>query len=320
MKAQPKVNLDIYWCRHSYSCANFLKSIGLAGVKDALKHLRINDARGKYARNSGLTNVINYQKLDHPIPKLNLDLIVTSELLRSIQTAYHLKPETEIRPIPFIGELRAFLKLDLDNAPSSMRKMKALHKDHAYFQKVNYDLYTKILTRLKKKEKKKAHDPNLKLFFEYCFPEMLTHLTTKFPKKSSFKILIVSHQKFIDKLIKTSWHKTPNLGVYKQSLEISGGGIILNKSPFEMIYPGKWDTPIPITIDSTKIEINPNLKAYKQIKSLSPEIISQIIAPCQYNFQNYTKKKSQIRLKTSKKSLKSHGKHNRTKRKTSRYD
>lgn len=332
--------LDIYWCRHDYSCANFLKSIGLYGPKDALKNFGIKDARGKYATNSSLTNLINFQKLNHPTRKLKFDLIIASELRRSIQTAYHLKPNNEIYPIPFIGEVRHFSRLDTDNSPDPILYMKKTYQHEKYFQKTNYNLYAQITDNLGDKIKKGVSNSNYEFFLKYCLPEILEKLMKNNPNKKSYQILIISHQNFISKLINSliknefnnKKYKIPNLGVFKQSLELSTTGTILKEDKIKLVYPKEWDSSISITIpnenENTKIEMNPNLPEYKNIKLLDSSIIDYLITPCETNLKNYvnkyikmkSKKKSQTKLKVSvskKVSTKKNAKYNWTKRKTS---
>ena len=328
-----QINLEIYWVRHGYSCANLLSTYGKSGPKNALKHFNIKDARGKYADNSPLTKLIEYQKNDHPSRKLKFDIVVTSELLRAIQTGHHLKPDQTIYPIPFIGELSHFKHIDADNFPYEIKKMKRLYQGEDFFKKIDYDLHNQIIKSFKDKNflnkiirfyyKDGISKPNLNNFVKYGLPSIVDFLQSRNKRKRNFRILLVSHEKFISSLAKNKL-KIPNLGMLKQTIQFTHtNNIEFFKEELlpKIIYPNKLDQSLPLRINSFEVETNPNLEHYKEkMKALDLETIYELIDPCskglkKYLYKTEIKKKSKTKVK-GRKFKNKNGKHTWTKRKT----
>ena len=50
------LNISFDWIRHAFSCANYLKAIGRAGIGNALGHGSIEDDRSRLAADAALTD------------------------------------------------------------------------------------------------------------------------------------------------------------------------------------------------------------------------------------------------------------------------
>ena len=131
------VTIEIYWIRHGYSCANLLKTLGKAGVGDAVKstlsfHGWLSNTRGILVPNTDLS-MIGVRQAELVSTKFenipwyrNIDLVCSSEAVRAIETAAlvsqnipsQIDPNNTIYILPHTSEIRHKLAFgDHDNIP-----------------------------------------------------------------------------------------------------------------------------------------------------------------------------------------------------------
>ena len=113
-------NIKLYWIRHGYSCANLVRDA--IGYTD-LFHDGTLFPHSKYAPDAQLTNygikyIMEVREQNKELIN-NIDIVLTSELRRAIETALILFKDKKIYPVPYVNENRIgileFFDVDQDN-------------------------------------------------------------------------------------------------------------------------------------------------------------------------------------------------------------
>jgi hypothetical protein len=206
------INLDIYWIRHGYSCANYLYHKKLWNTTDKYAKL----APDAQLTDKTVSNIctMKQENTDDYLNKLNSiidsDYILCSNLTRAIETAYmlfgHLNKKIYI--IPYVGEKIETSGLGYtDNIPSDditlkkniddiLKKHKSCMDTHA---EVSFDIINKYI------EKKMNVEPSIDNFLNIFIPNLLNDC-----KKKKLKLIIVSHSHFMNEIT----------GIYPNNIDI----------------------------------------------------------------------------------------------------
>lgn len=189
------IECNIYWIRHGQSCANIHKKTHAFRFNPNLTDTGI-----QISKNIGKKFKENYS--------IKPDLVLSSNLKRTMETAQSMFPLNEIYSVPYIGELGK----GLDNKVPSLATLKKYFNTNinlSYWQ--NLQQYTKL------KINNKQFIPNYEKFINWLaksircegwdqyFEEVMLFPFRMFNKelrrKKKINIFIVTHSKFIKKYI-----------------------------------------------------------------------------------------------------------------------
>lgn len=199
---------DLFFIRHGHSCANLSRELDFLGfLHDIAPNAPLDLLGMKQASHL-------HDRLQHPPPPeagyyplydLNqVDLVVSSELLRAVETAMLIfQGRTDpIEVVPYLSECRFFLakqlNLDPENQPDSPRvtleKIEMLKKAFpTWFSQtpeVSYDI----------RGKGDPTSSNHENFLTFL-PHLFRHVIRKHPEKRHYRIALVTHGLFMEKLL-----------------------------------------------------------------------------------------------------------------------
>jgi len=171
-------NLNIYWVRHGYSCANYTRDNENSWY-NPFAHTQIPDPHlhlvGREQAQQ-LAEIINRQNI-------TIDLVCSSQLLRAIETAQTLSlslynrldnvSENKIVVLPQICEKGHFLGNTNDNIP------------YHYMIGIK-PTYTTELPNLNYEE----YEPSYKYFMKYVLNSLRNYLVEKVGEKIEYNIII----------------------------------------------------------------------------------------------------------------------------------
>lgn len=286
---QETVQIDVYWIRHGYSCANLLKTLGKAGVANAVKKTFkfqgfMSNTRGVLVPNTDLS-IIGVEQAEYVSDKFRtsdwypqVDMICASEAVRAIETALlvsrNILNDNSVYILPYTSEVRHRLaKLtggDTDNIPQergiTLRKIHTFNhymitnRENFIERRINYSIKDMI-------ERNLTINGDVKKIKEDVLPVLFTECVRRNPGKERLRIIIVSHQKTIRKLHGIDDYKVPNCGIVSDNLMYHVRENIYegDMNNFNWIYPRTPLQPMPLTLkfpdDSTcPIETNLNIK------------------------------------------------------------
>jgi len=231
------MNIDIFWIRHGFSCANFYKNDHIDRQTIITKHVsRPIDIVGESLTHDALlTNktidemCISRTHHDLLIRDEKVDVVLCSELARAVETAMFLFKAIQpldIYVVPYVSEIRNKTGLDLSNDPSKLDKLKKhvntlYSKQQDYCSSENQDMSLpninfEIIDHFRQSTDGYVDtSPDLNKFIKQIVKFMIEHKIIA--KKSSIKIAIVSHGYFISKT--TGVPIVSNLDVVKQSIQ-----------------------------------------------------------------------------------------------------
>jgi broad specificity phosphatase PhoE len=226
------INVNIYWVRHGFSCANLQKYKGIL-LKQKNPNLTDLGCYGLLAQQLNLTNtspnlstsnnipsslpivqaaganndVHELQILKDKLANNQIDLFGASQLIRAIQTQAILfapfNNGNEIQVLPYISE-KGFGK---DNEPENQEiTKKKFDTSVTYFKSKKYMNQNKMYD-LKYDYSKNITKTDLDKFFDETLPNIITNLKVTNLKvtnlnNNEFNLIIVSHQNFIKDIIK----------------------------------------------------------------------------------------------------------------------
>ena len=209
-------HIKLFFIRHGFSCANYHKR-----KKSLIKHhIFIRDPK---LTNVGIDDLTNYKsKIDKLIP--NPTYVLSSNLLRSIQTARLLFPEKNVIVSPYIGETG----FGLDNKPS------APSNQLRYVSNVNYKYLDESgeksvseLDRLFKNRSKDYDKPDFGKFLKWLDRVVLEK------GDGDVNLVVVGHSNFMRKFLidekmaeKKIKGKPRNAGVVEINLCKGENGVI----------------------------------------------------------------------------------------------
>lgn len=193
------IKVTIYFIRHGFSCANSLQNYGWKGrIQKAIDPRGFDPELTYYAINQIRNERKNITKIIGGDP----DIVISSILLRAIQTGRYLFPKNKIVVAPFLKEFG----FGVDNIPSNPKKH--IEKDPNLRKNVIYDL---VLSGNKFKSWTKKDDYN-KFMYEWL-PEFLRYILQEQPRikyKHGIKIAIIGHSGFMKKYIQSVEKDTIN--------------------------------------------------------------------------------------------------------------
>ena len=187
--------INLYMIRHGLSCCNILhhKDLNLSLLntihKDPLLTIKGRDQSlraGKY--------------LENKIPKI--DIVLSSSLIRAIETATCMFPNNEVHTIPYICEKNP----SLENTP---------YDSHKQLKRVNMFLENKNKNIKFNKEKKGMSQSNLSLFLKYL----------KDNYSIEKNIAVVTHSNFLMEILNIE-NRMNNNSVFKVSIDLTNDKII----------------------------------------------------------------------------------------------
>ena len=195
------IKITVYFIRHGFSCANSLYYYGRKGIGRVQKSL---DPRGldpeltHYAINQIENERDNIVKI---IGTPNI--VLSSILLRAIQTGRYLFPDNKIIASPFLKEVG----FGVDNTASSPKKQ--ILRDRSLLKHVNYDLVSKSDNKFESRSKTVDYNK----FMYTWLPSLLKYILLREPVeeyKDGIKIAIIGHSGFMKKYIKSQMKNKPN--------------------------------------------------------------------------------------------------------------
>lgn len=231
------ITIYIDWIRHGFSCANVLKEIGEAGVKNVFKNISkgvLGESRAVYAKDSKLSNFgieqveevnKNYEN------RINqYDMVLCSELTRAVETAMIMCKKSNIKIIymvPYISEERSSLALELDkdnqarNPEIIKKELEEKYKTTDGYPEINIYYVTKFRGTFSEKI---ATKPDINLFINKILFDIVHKISII---KTSAKIGIVSHHHFIKNIFTKNY---PGVLVKPiQNTQIISEKIVFNK-------------------------------------------------------------------------------------------
>ncbi|AYV84467.1 MAG: histidine phosphatase superfamily branch 1 [Hyperionvirus sp.] len=196
----PDYKIQIYWVRHGYSCANVIRDT--IGVTDILHGSLL--PRSKYSPDAQLANYgvqqTNETKTNNKTLLSEIQVVLTSELRRAIETALYLFTDKKIYPVPYVNERRndflQYFDLDKDNSNSDRTELTTYLKTNFPQNANNVDF--SIVDEIKGVETH-LFPADADKFFDIVIPKLIAK---QFKDAKEIKILIVSHQGFIEKHLK----------------------------------------------------------------------------------------------------------------------
>lgn len=199
-------NVNLYWIRHGYSCANVVRDT--LGSMDILHGSLL--SRSTYSPDAQLADYGKQQVEEAAKNNRNIlnkiKVVLTSELRRAIETALILfknYKDVKIYPVPYINENRnsllEFFDLDKDNSGMGLEKLKEyLVKNYPEdYNKLDFKLLSEL-----KGNKKETLTADVNKFFSIVLPKFIHENQTLFSKNAITNIAIVSHHKFIEDHLK----------------------------------------------------------------------------------------------------------------------
>jgi len=195
---EPKIKL--FFIRHGFSCANY-KS--LQGIFD----LVCNSFRlDPHLADIGIKDLERYRKIIRK--DINPDYVFSSSLLRALETAQILFPESTVNVAPYIGEHG----ISLGSIPSKpSEQLRYLNPDKVKYLYLGKEDRINTLDTLFKNRKPK-----------YCkssFQKFLKWLKKRIPLDKDLTIAVVGHSNFMR-------HMLNDLGMSNSSEKIMNAGII----------------------------------------------------------------------------------------------
>lgn len=162
----------IHFYRHGESLANVIQHQHKCG-----------DIRHLFMRDPQLTDTGIRDSIKSQTEAPDVDIILSSQLLRAIQTALWTYPKKFVHIVPFLNELGT----GLDNLPHKLDEQKEI---------LGQDYYRVIFTEDK---------------HEDCFITYLKkHIIPRFKSKDTIEIAMFTHSRFMRKYLKMTLNELPN--------------------------------------------------------------------------------------------------------------
>lgn len=208
--------INIYWTRHALSCSNIASSYSMQKVGNKYKNYKKNlyKSLNLYRKDSDLTIYSKYHtKYISNLININIDKIISSNLIRSIETANIFSKnikncnDRNIYISPYIHELGS--KADGIKSRTILELEKYLSENNI------------LNTFLLNDEKIYNEKPNVNKFYR-----IIKSLTKNIDNKVC-NILVISHGGFLSRDVLKK--KIRNLEIWKQSIEFINNTIITSK-------------------------------------------------------------------------------------------
>jgi broad specificity phosphatase PhoE len=218
-------DIELYWIRHAYSCSNLVGDT--IGNTDILNGILF--PRAKYSFDAQLTDygIVQTQETRSREKDLfgKMDIVLTSQLRRSIETAINLFKDNDITiyPVPYVNEIRfhvlKLLNADLDNQSIGLTSLMA------YLREKYGNLSDKIDFSLSREQYGTA-DSDINKFFTIAIPELIKSRPDKFITGKTVKICVVSHQLFIENRLRALWKHGPipkvsNVDIFLENITVT---------------------------------------------------------------------------------------------------
>lgn len=198
----PLPDIQIFWIRHAHSCGN-AKDFSNAGPVYKAMFLQ---TRNPQLSNIGLMQIDQVQQHRelNDFLSTQMDLVCSSDMIRSLETALRLFPDRRIKVVPFVNELTRFelartLDLDIENKPQ--RKDTTISRlDSMGYQvrRLDWSWYV-------------PSTPNFVHFIRDIVMDKILHGITAVKRAESkpFRVAIVTHGKWIKRMMDV-YTKTPS--------------------------------------------------------------------------------------------------------------
>jgi broad specificity phosphatase PhoE len=207
---EPKIKL--FFIRHAFSCANY-KSLK-SNIESLLNSFRLDP----HLADIGIRDLQRYR---NTIRKdINPDYVFSSGLLRAIQTAQILFPESTVNVAPYIGEHG----ISLGSTPSKpSEQLRYLNPNKVKYLYLGKQDRNNNLDRLFKNRKPRYCKPN--------FQKFLNWLKRRITLDKDLSIVVVGHSNFMRHMLNdlgmsNSSEKIMNAGVIEMSLSKEGRGFV----------------------------------------------------------------------------------------------
>lgn len=199
-------NINLYWVRHGYSCANVVRdTIGTTDLSRLTLFPRSKYAPDAQLADYGIKQVENAREQNKDILK-ELKVVLTSELRRAIETALVLfkdRDDIKIYPVPYINEdrneLLELFNLDSDNETMGIEKVTTYLEEQypTEFKKIDFSILNAL-----KGGRTETFSADIEKFFNIVIPHFIKEKPEFFHDDDTTNICVVSHHKFIEKHLK----------------------------------------------------------------------------------------------------------------------
>ena len=245
-----KININIYWIRHTYSCGNIMEYFGILKILKSPENVPDTPLSGLGILQATLLG------LNSETRKIlqNADFYGCSTLTRTLQTAlfslYNIVKSKnnnikQLHVLPFINEKlkKEYMTMELktyalrQTTPISYIYGKQCQKDvfneiasQIGVNTINWDLYDKIYKNDRDCKKESKIMPSYNKFLNIILPEIIKKIYDK--NKTDYNICLFSHGTYI----RNDILKNPdyNTGVYKKKVNQN---LLEDFSKYEKVYP-----------------------------------------------------------------------------------
>lgn len=194
-------NIELYFIRHGFSCANYYKRVSKAEknmfslnkLYALIKDPVVTESGLKALRSINVQNIIG----DKPL------FILSSPLIRAIQTATTLFPNDKIYVAPYIGEKAGSnFSIGRDNTPDppgiQLQKLKKKNIIYSYIDGTPQDTIDQLNQKFKNKGGEKLTQPDFNKFIAWLHNFLLQN---NIHNHNTVKIVVVSHSNFMRKIL-----------------------------------------------------------------------------------------------------------------------
>lgn len=207
-----KVRIKLFFIRHAFSCANY-KSLQ-STIGPVLNSFRLDP----HLADIGIQDLESYRKGVRK--EINPDYVFSSSLLRAIQTAQILFPESTVNVSPYIGEHG----VGLGSRPSKPSdQLRYLNRDKVKYLYLGKEDELNSLDRLFKNRRPRYCKPSFEKFLKW--------LQRRIPLDKDLSIVVVGHSNFMRHMLNdlgmsNSSEKINNVGIIEMTLCKEGRGLV----------------------------------------------------------------------------------------------
>lgn len=262
------VEVELIWIRHGESCSNLISPILSEYSEFINKKKVIRHIKNSHLSNFGISHIHSIKEKSDFYQDLNPDLIVCSQLIRTIETAYLLFYDklrsgnrnsllSKFFISPFISEFISLKMYETPHSPTDT--LSRFHQFQSYLADTNlYPIKEIHLNYIRKDPSpkqnnafKNASSINAKTWIDYYFkassdhdnydlfiskilPLLIQKVISKEPEKRKIKIAIICHANYIERhVLKTLRYNEISPGKYEKVNEntIDPNVYIFNSPP-----------------------------------------------------------------------------------------
>jgi len=219
------MELQVFWIRHAHSCGN---------AKEFSPHSKMYKAMFLQTLNPQISDlgVLQVQQARQALDpekhvlgeflSTQMDLVCSSNMMRAIETAYHLFPDRTVTVLPYVGE-RTFAEVarrmnwDVENQAETVERTAERLREMQYDTgRLDYALYRKVSSEYRDSVLR----PDFRKFIEHVVVSHWLNTHSAFhlsrPQGRPFRVAIVSHGNFLLDMIQhqtstptSIWTDTP---------------------------------------------------------------------------------------------------------------